>query len=91
MLNSTKIEDVVEVAIELGKNFVREKFVFSGDSFFFCSTKGADGLVLKLMIQLSLVGGKVGVFNWFLDFFCGGGCVGGCYVDDDINAISAFN
>ena len=34
MLNSTKIEDVVEVRIELGKTFVREKFVFLGDSFF---------------------------------------------------------
>ena len=34
MLNSTKIEEVVEVRIELGKMFVREKFVFFGDSFF---------------------------------------------------------
>ena len=34
MVNSTKIEDVVEVRIELGKTFVREKFVFLGDSFF---------------------------------------------------------
>ena len=34
MINSTKIEDVVEVRIELGKTFVREKFVFLGDSFF---------------------------------------------------------
>ena len=49
MLNSTKIEDVVEVRIELGKTFVRENFVFLGDSFF-CSTKGVDGLVLKSMI-----------------------------------------
>ena len=34
MLKSTKIEDVVEVQIELGKMFVREEFVFFGDSFF---------------------------------------------------------
>ena len=34
MLNSSNIEDGVEVGIELGKKFVREKFVFLGDSFF---------------------------------------------------------
>ena len=46
MLNSSNIEDVVEVGIELGKKFVREKFVFHGD-FFFCSTIEVDGLVSK--------------------------------------------
>ena len=30
MLNSTQIEDIVEVRVELGKKFVREKIVFSG-------------------------------------------------------------
>ena len=34
-LNSTKIEDVVEIQVELGKKFVREKFVFLGDLIFF--------------------------------------------------------
>ena len=34
MVNSTKIEDVVKVQIELGKTFVKKKIVFLGDSFF---------------------------------------------------------
>ena len=43
MLNSTKIEDVVEVGIELGKKFVREKFVFLRDSFFSVQPKECMG------------------------------------------------
>ena len=50
ILNSTQIEDVVEVRVELGKTFGRGKFDFLCNSFFTCSTEGVDGLVLKLML-----------------------------------------
>ena len=32
ILNLTQIEDVVEVRFELGKKFVREKYIFFGNS-----------------------------------------------------------
>ena len=32
VLNLTQIEDVVEVRFELGKKFVREKYIFFGNS-----------------------------------------------------------
>ena len=78
ILNSIKIEDVVEVWVEFGKKVRRkQKFVFLGNSFFFFSTEGVDGL------------GKARLFNYFLDFSCGvGGWVG---VENEMNANSAFN
>ena len=47
ILNSTQIEDVVEVRVELSKKIVREKICLFWQFFFFCSTEGVDGLVLK--------------------------------------------
>ena len=62
MVNSTKIEDVVEVRIELGKTFVREKFVFLDDSFFLLNQRSGwvgvkinDKLKLKLKQSLAII------------------------------------
>ena len=65
MLNSTKIEDVVEVRIELGKTFVREKFVFLGDSFFlFNQRSGGVGVEINdNSVSREVVGVLVGGFN----------------------------
>ena len=50
-LNSIKIEDEVEIRVELGKKFVREKICLSWRfNNFLCLAEGVDGLVLKLMI-----------------------------------------
>ena len=47
ILNSTQIEDVFKVLVELGKKFVREKNCLSWQFNFFFPTEGVDGLVLK--------------------------------------------